>query len=227
MKNRTEWSRGDRLAVAGLLIAGITCVAALVIVPEFRHLVGLERTAEVESANAPANRSTPNEQQPAPSISIDNPDVELGKVWLGSNNKGETPRPDNDRSLLSDEGYSRDSEVQLVDMALFNRAVYLKLSICNVSGFSAQLGQLYVWYTSPGQDSVNWHFTKKKEEKEEPLLQLKSHECQIVGGWSDQVTESFRLRRPLGKIYYSGYEGGQSGPLDLEQAERDGFARVR
>ena len=228
---RTEWTRADRIALVSVLIAVVSCAAAIIVVPEFRQWLGL-RSSEADHASPNANAASINEN---PTISNSNkktteaatpPKNELSRIILGANERGEMPEAYLESSLLSDSRYFKKCRIQFVDMSLsHNKRVYIKLSICNVDYSPGQLQELFVWYTPGGnQESVNWHFSSNTNQ--EPLIDVKGRECKIVGGWSDEVSESFRFKRPLGGIFFSDRKSFQKGPIDLEGPDKQGFVKV-
>jgi|GEM_PF-5029238 hypothetical protein len=61
-----DWSRGDRFALFGSLITAITCIAALLVVPEFRRAVGLESSRLSAQGNAPERQQSPQSHPAQP-----------------------------------------------------------------------------------------------------------------------------------------------------------------
>lgn len=57
--SKSAWSRADRFALIGLVIALIACVAAVIVVPEVRFILGLQnvddsrKNTNTDSANVP------------------------------------------------------------------------------------------------------------------------------------------------------------------------------
>jgi hypothetical protein len=204
----------------------------LAVVTELREWLGLR--------NADAESPTPTVTQTKPAIPKDSKGVEtattpeesqehVNKIWLGPNEKGETPQSELACCLLEEDVDSgrierRDGKVQLINMSVYGKLVYLKLSICNSDYRIARLRELFVWYTAGAEESVNWAFSNSDASK--PLFQLKPGECRVVGGWSDEVQESFKLIPPVGQLFYSKDKDYGSRSIDLAGLERQGFLKI-
>src|SRR5207249_1096760 len=66
MGDEKKWSRNDKIAFCSLLVAAVGCIAALIVVPELRHSVGLDSPSSIA-----ANRNIVNPRSsPTPPTSI-------------------------------------------------------------------------------------------------------------------------------------------------------------
>jgi hypothetical protein len=54
-----QWSRGDRIALISLLVAGLACIAAIIVIPEVRVWLGLEMPAPTSSPRETTVKPTP------------------------------------------------------------------------------------------------------------------------------------------------------------------------
>jgi cytoskeletal protein RodZ len=67
-KMRRKWSRGDKLAVGGVLLAAVAAVAAWLVVPEFRLFFHLDRPQTTQAETKPTQSvvpPTPVQAEPA------------------------------------------------------------------------------------------------------------------------------------------------------------------
>ena len=55
-----RWSRGDKIAVAGILLTVIGVFAAIIVIPEVRRLIGLDRRASASSQDEVLGRQLPD-----------------------------------------------------------------------------------------------------------------------------------------------------------------------
>lgn len=222
--SNSAWSRNEKIALISLLFVIISCIAAIVVVPEIRHWLGLdaqikaiktsnknENTANIYYAeSSPENPATNSNiiDKAQPSI------LKLSGVSFAPNVYTKLYRVDRLRNATI-------LQVQLIDMALYNdRKIYIKLSLCNVGNIGTDLYEWYIWYTpSSRQDSINWSWN----EDPSALMSLKPGACKTMGGWSEKVDDSFKLTKPLGVINISDDGYKVLSTIDLNTADSQGF----
>jgi hypothetical protein len=73
MGDENRWSRNDKIAFCSLLVAAVGCIAALIVVPEFRHSLGLD-----SPSSSAVNRSSANPRS-SPTPLTSNPQTENGE----------------------------------------------------------------------------------------------------------------------------------------------------
>jgi hypothetical protein len=202
------WTRGEKIAVLSILIAIVTCVATIVLVPEVRKWFGFDSSSTPKSADSKVEKpsiSNPSKPSPEQVTKVISPADE-------TNSKVDGVGFDSSISTTIDSGWFR---ISPIDVALYtDEKLYTKISICNVGGNSRSLDYLYSWYTPPyGQNSVSWTWGVGFS------LSLKPGECEVIGGWSSTVRQPFQLKRPFGRLYFSARSNIAEGVLDLNQLD--------
>ena len=134
------------------------------------------------------------------------------------------------RNRLPDDSTYLKTRIQFLSLALYsNNKAYIKVSICNADTTAGSLNVLYLWYTPPnGQDSINWRLFTAKEnvlKKIMPIVELKPNECKTIGGWSEELSNSFQLTRPLGDIYISDSYDYPRDSINLRAADLRGLIK--
>jgi hypothetical protein len=202
------WTRGEKIAVLSILIAIVTCVATIVLVPEVRKWFGFDASTTPKNPSPQVEKSKDtNVPQPSPE--------HISKMTSpadGTNSKLNGVSFDSSISTTIDSGWFR---ISPIDVALYtDEKLYTKMSICNVGSSHRTLGYLTEWYTPPyGQNSVSWIWDVGF------FLSLKPGECEVIGGWSSSVRQPFELKRPFGKLYFSATSSVAEGVLDLNQLD--------
>jgi hypothetical protein len=67
-----KWSRGDKLAVGGLLLAAVATIAAIFVVPEFRQFLHLDRPQTARAEAKPTQNANPQSTPPVQSTEPSN-----------------------------------------------------------------------------------------------------------------------------------------------------------
>jgi hypothetical protein len=245
------WSRSDKIALLGLIIAIVSCLAAIIVVPEIRHWLGLQiseatenresKIGEDKSKDANSNslghagEETNKEGKASTTPAVNVEENDPNKI-AGIAISGLSDRPKVYAEIIQEktEYMYRAFRVQLLDMAFYrNKKLYVKISVCNAGNNQEKLDELYIWYTpAGGRESINWHFDRIKEEggffsgpTYRPLLQLKGGECRDLGAWSTDVSDTFQLSRPLGKLYVSKHGSYPDKFIDLAKEDSFGFIK--
>ena len=231
------WSRSDRIALIGIVIAVVSCIAALMVVPELRSWLGLEREASGSSASSDnsktvlSNSDGSKTKSDQASQQTDPANKKVAGIFVQPNSlavRGDIKDHSGTETYI-------EWRILIQDFAVYSSGQsYLTLSVCNMGGVPKELRNLYVWYTpANGTGSMNWYFKRPKIEggffgtpQWPPLFKLKPNECATTGDWNNQENNPVSLSSPLGILHISKYEGSPHVSIDLGKAESVGALRL-
>jgi uncharacterized protein (TIGR03067 family) len=108
--------------------------------------------------------------------------------------------------------------IQLMEMTTYNnRQASLKISVCNIGNKSGALATPKFWYTPvDGQNTINWRYGS---------FSLKPSECSVRDILGD-LSNSYQLTRPFGKLSYSAEGSDILGSIDLSKTDSQGYIQL-